>query len=79
MLWRFSIIITDFIGTWRYNRMTGYWSETIFITSLKKNIVFSKSFETSFGSNILASIAEFQCQGTATFGFIQVQTFEIYI
>ena len=79
MFWRFYINITNFIGTWRYNRMTGYWSETIFITSLKKNIVFSKSFAISFGSNILTSTTEFQCQGTATFGFIQVQTFEIYI
>ena len=36
-------------------------------------------FEASFGSNILASFTEFHCQGTDTFGFIRVQTFQIHI
>ena len=54
-------------------------TETIFIISLQRNIAFAKLFETSFGSNILASFTEFHCQGTDTFGFIRVQTFEIHI
>ena len=59
--------------------ITGDRSETIFIISLKKNIVFAKLFETSFDSNMLASFIKCQCQGTDIFGFIQVQTFETYI
>ena len=69
MLWRFYINVRDCVA------ITGYWSETIFTISLKKNIFFAKLFETSFGSNILASFTEFQCQGTDIFGFIPVQTF----
>ena len=63
MLWRFYINVTGCGG------ITGYWSEAIFIISLKENIVFGKLFETSFGSDIIASFTEFQCQGTDTFGF----------
>ena len=55
MLWRFYINVRDCVA------ITGYWSETILIISLKKNIAFAKLFETSFGSNILASFTEFQC------------------
>ena len=33
---------------------------------LKENIVFVKLFEASFGSDILASFTEFQCQCTDT-------------
>ena len=73
MLWRFYMNITDWIG------VTGYWSEIISIISHKNNIVFVKLFEMSFGSNILASFTEFQCQCTDTFGLIRVQTFEIHI
>ena len=40
--------------------ITRYWSETIFIISLKEKIVFVKLFEASFGSNIIASFTEFQ-------------------
>ena len=72
MLWRFYINVTDFV------RITGYWSETILIISLKKNI-FVKLFDITFGSNKFGSFTEFQCHGTDTFGFIQVQTFEIHI
>ena len=68
MLWRFYINITGCVG------ITGYRSDTIFIISLKKNIVFAKLFETSFGSNILASFTEFQWEGTDAFGFMRVQT-----
>ena len=50
-----------------------------FIISLKENIVFVKLFETSFGSNIIASFTEFQWKGTDTFGFIRVQTFGNHI
>ena len=73
MLWRFYINITSCV------EITGYWYETIFIISLKENIVFVKSFKTSFDSNILASFIEFQCQGTDIFGFIRVQIFQIHI
>ena len=55
MLWRFYINITGCVG------ITGYRSDTIFIISLKKDIVFEKLFEISFGRNILASFIEFQC------------------
>ena len=55
MLWKFDINVRDFVA------VTDYWPETIFIISLKKNIVLAKLFETSFGSNILASFTEFQC------------------
>ena len=72
MLWRFYINVTGFVG------ITGYWSETILIISRKKNI-FVKLFDISFGSNEFGSFTEFQCHGTNTFGFIQVQTFEIHI
>ena len=72
-MWRFYINITGCVG------ITGYWSETIFIISLKENTVFVKLFETSFGRNIIASFTEFQCEGTDTFGFTRVQTFDIHI
>ena len=49
-----------------------YWSETIFIIPLKKNTAVVKLFETYFGSDILASFAELQCQGTDTFGSARV-------
>ena len=39
----------------------------------KENIVFVKIFETPFGSIILASFIEFECQSTDTFGFFRVQ------
>ena len=52
--------------------MSVSWSETIFIISLKENIVFIKLFETSFGSDILTSLTEFQRQGADTFGSTQV-------
>lgn len=52
--------------------MTVYWSETVFIIPLKKNIAVVKLFETYFGSDILASFTELQCQGTDTFGSAQV-------
>ena len=55
MSWRFHINITGSVG------ITGYRSDTIFIMSVKKNIVFAKLFEISFGSNILASVTEFHC------------------
>ena len=58
MLWLFFINITGSVG------IAGYWSEIIFIISLTENIVFVKFFETPFGSNIIASFTEFQCQGT---------------
>ena len=74
MLWRFYINITGcVVGITRYR------FDTIFIISLKSNFAFAKLFETSFGSKIIASFTEFQCQGTDTFGFIQVQTFEIHV
>ena len=73
MLWIFCINMTD------CTIITGDRSKTIFIISLKKNIVFAKLFETSFDSNMLASFIKCQCQGTDIFGFIQVQTFETYI
>ena len=73
MLWRFYINITGCV------EITGYWYETIFIISLKENIVFVKLFKTSFDSNILASFIEFQCQGTDIFGFIRVRIFQIHI
>ena len=53
MLWRFYMNITSCID------LIGYWSETIFIISLKENIVFVKFFGTSFGRNIIASFTEF--------------------
>ena len=52
--------------------ITVYWSETIFIIPLKKNTAVVKLFETYFGSDILASFAELQCQGTDTFGSARV-------
>ena len=42
-------------------------------------IIFTKLLETSFSSKIIASFTEFECQGTDTFGFIQVQTFKIHV
>ena len=42
-------------------------------------IFFVKLFETSFGSNLIPSFTEFQCQGTDTFGSIQEKTFEVHI
>ena len=72
-VWRFYPNITHCVG------ITGYWSEAIFTISLQKNIAFANLFETSFGSNIFASLTEFQCQGTDIFSFIRVQTFEIHI
>ena len=73
MLWRFYINITSCLG------ITCYWSETVFMISLKEKTVFVKFLEEYFGSNILASFTEFQCQGIDIFGFIWVQTFEIHI
>ena len=73
ILWRFYINVTGCL------EITDYWSETIFIISHKENIVFVKLFKTSFGSNIIVTFNEFQCQGPDTFGFIWVQTFEIHI
>ena len=64
MLWRFYINVKGCVG------ITGYWSETISIVSLKENIVFLKLFETSFASNTFTSFIEFQCQGANTFDFI---------
>ena len=61
---RFFINITDCIG------ITCYWSKTIFVIYLMKNILFGKLFEKSFSSNILASFTKFECQGTDNFGFI---------
>ena len=69
MLWRFYMNITSCID------LIGYWSETIFIISLKENIVFVKFFGTSFGRNIIASFT----QSTDTIGFIQGKTFDIHI
>ena len=64
---RFYINVTDCVG------ITCYWSKTIFIIYLMKNIFFfGKLLEKSFNSNILASFTEFECQGTDTFGFIRV-------
>ena len=62
-------------------RVTSYWSETIFIISLKKNIDFVNFCKTPFGSNIIASFTKFQCQGidTSGSGFVRVQTFEFHI
>ena len=59
--------------------ITCYWSETIVIISLMKNIFFGKLFEKSFSSNILASFTEVECQDTDTFGFVRVQTIKIHI
>ena len=59
--------------------ITGHWAEKTFFISLKENNVFEKLFESSFGSNIIAWFTEFKSQGTDTFGFIWVQTFEIHI
>ena len=73
MLWRFCINITDCVG------ITVYSPETILIIYLKKNLVFTKLSETSFGSRILASFTECQCQGIDTFGFIRMQALQIYI
>ena len=73
MLQRFYINITGCV------RITGYKSETTFIISLKKNILFTKLFETSFVSNKLVSFTQFQCKDTDTSGFIRMQTFEIHI
>ena len=75
MLWKFYINLTVYICV----EMTSYWSETIFVISLSKNIVLAELFETSFDSNILASFTELQRRGTDTFGFIRVQTFQICI
>ena len=70
MLWRFYINVTECVG------ITGYWTETILIISLKKNIIFAKLFGIPFGSNKLASFTVFQCQGIDTFGFILKFTFK---
>ena len=53
MLWRFYINVTSCLG------ITGYWPETIFNISLKKNICFVKLFQTSFVSNTLTSSLRF--------------------
>ena len=71
-MWKFYTNITGCV------EIISYWSETILLISLKENIVFVKLFEISFGSNIIASFTEFQGQGSDTFGFIRVQTFEIH-
>ena len=47
----------------------------IFIISLKENIFFVKLCKISFDSDILASLTEFQCQDTDTFGSIWVKAF----
>ena len=47
--------------------------------SLKENIAFVKLFERLLGSNISVSFTDFPCQGMDNFGYIRVQTFEIYI
>ena len=62
-------------------RVTSYWSETIFIISLKENIDFVSFCKTPSGSNIIASFTKFQCQGidTSGSGFVRVQTFEFHI
>ena len=52
ILWRCYINISGCVG------MTISWSETI-LSSLKENIVFVKLFETSFGSDRIASFTEF--------------------
>ena len=70
MLWRFYINVKNCIG------IIGYWSEPIFITSLKKNIALAKLFKTSFCSNILTSFIDISIK--ALFDpprFIWVQTF----
>ena len=54
----------------RRNNSTLIWS--IFIIYLKENIGFVKLFETFFGSEIYASITEFQCTCSDTFGSIWV-------
>ena len=64
MLWTFYVLVADYVG------IIGYWSETIFIISLKKNIVFVKLLDVYIGSNILPSFTEFQCQSIYIFGFI---------
>ena len=60
-------------------RITSYWSETIFIISLKENIDFVNFFKTPFGSNIIALFTKFQCQSIETSGFVRVQTLEFHI
>ena len=72
-MWRFYKNITGCVG------IAGYGFETIFVIPLKRNVFFVKLFETSFGSNVIASFTKFQCQGTETLGFIWVWTFEIHI
>ena len=42
-------------------------------------MVFVKFLELSFGSNILPSFTEFQCQGTDSSSFIWLHTFEVHI
>ena len=64
MLWTFYVLVADCVG------ITGYWSETIFVISLQKNIVFVKLLDVYIGSNILPSFTEFQCQSIYIFGFI---------
>ena len=64
MLWTFYVLVADYVG------ITVYWSETIFIISLKKNIVFVKLLDVYIGSNILPSFTEFQYQSIYIFGFI---------
>ena len=64
VLRRFYTNITNCVGR------TIYWSKTFFITSFKKKIASLKCFEKYFGSNILASSAKFQCQGTNIFGWV---------
>ena len=45
----------------------------------QRKYFFRKIFETSFVSNIIALFCEFQCHGTDTFGFFQLQVLEIHI
>ena len=47
--------------------ITGCWSEIILIILTRKIMFLEKKFEISFGSNILASFAEFQFQSTDTY------------
>ena len=51
-----------------------------FTISLTKTLFYKNILlETSFGSNIIAAFAAFQCQRTDTIAFIRIQTFEIHV
>ena len=53
--------------------------DNFYYISHEKHFFGGKLFEKSFSSNTVASFTEVECQGTNTFGFIQVQTIEIHI